>query len=101
MNGVIIYLYPTQSVQVMCKNPVCNKYYPSTLPISTHVHQIINSFILKDSFQQMGIFLNIHYYTSQFFLIWKKIIFENFIISENNRISVELAKVLWYYAFNC
>jgi hypothetical protein len=34
-------------------------------------------------------------------LIWKKIIFENFNISENNIISVELAKVLGYMFTDC
>ncbi len=32
------------------------------------------------------------YYPLQYFLIWKKIIFENFNISENNIISVKLAR---------
>jgi hypothetical protein len=41
-----------------------------------------------------GIFLNIHYFPLQYFLIRKQIILENFSISENNIISVELAKVL-------
>jgi hypothetical protein len=39
-------------------------------------------------------FLNIHYCPSQYFLIWKKLLFENLNISDNNIISVELAKVL-------
>jgi hypothetical protein len=40
------------------------------------------------------IFLNIHYFPSQYFFDLKEIIFENFNISENNIISVELGKVL-------
>jgi hypothetical protein len=45
----------------------------------------------------MKYFLNIHYYLSQYFFdLEKNIIFENFNISENNLISVELAKVLGY-----
>jgi len=36
-------------------------------------------------------FLNIHYYFYNFFLMWKKIIFEIFNIFENNIVSVELA----------
>jgi hypothetical protein len=39
------------------------------------------------------IFLNIHYYLSQYFLIWKKYFFEFFSIFENNIINVKLAKV--------
>jgi len=42
----------------------------------------------------MEIFLNIHYYRSQYFLFFdlEDIIFENFNIFENNIISVALAK---------
>jgi hypothetical protein len=42
----------------------------------------------------MEIFLNIHYYRSQYFLFFdlEDVIFENFNISENNIISVALAK---------
>jgi hypothetical protein len=40
------------------------------------------------------IFLNILYFPSKFIFNLKKVIFENFNISENNIISVELAKVL-------
>jgi len=40
------------------------------------------------------IFLNIHYYPSQYFFDLEEIIFEIFNISESNIISVELAKVL-------
>jgi hypothetical protein len=42
----------------------------STLAISTHVCWIINSFLKFISTNE--IFLNIHYYPSQYFLIWKK-----------------------------
>jgi hypothetical protein len=38
-----------------------------------------------------GIFLNIHYYPSQYFFDLEEIFFEIFNISENNIISVELA----------
>ncbi len=42
----------------------------------------------------MEIFLNIHYYPSQYFFDLEEIIFENFNILENNIItSVKLAKV--------
>jgi len=37
-----------------------------------------------------------HYFPSQHFFDLEEIIFENFIVSENNIISVELAKVLGY-----
>ncbi len=49
----------------------------------------------------MEIFLNIHYYRSQYFLFFdlEDVIFENFNISENNIISVTLAKVLRYIIF--
>jgi len=40
------------------------------------------------------IFLNILHFPSKYFFDLEKIIFENFNISENNIISVELAKVL-------
>ncbi len=40
------------------------------------------------------IFLNIHYYLSQYFLLWKKYFFGNFDIYEHNIISVEFTKVL-------
>jgi hypothetical protein len=42
----------------------------------------------------MEIFLNIHYYCSQYFLFFdlEDVIFENFNIFENNIISVALAK---------
>jgi hypothetical protein len=41
-----------------------------------------------------GIFLNVHYFSFPIFFDLKEIQFENFNISENNIISVELAKVL-------
>jgi hypothetical protein len=41
-----------------------------------------------------GILLNIHSYPSQYFFDLEEIVFENFNNSENNMISVELAKVL-------
>jgi hypothetical protein len=42
-------------------------------------------------------FLNIHYFPSQFFFNLEEILFENYFnISENNMISVELAKLLRY-----
>jgi hypothetical protein len=42
--------------------------------------------------------LSIHYFSFEkyIYLIWKKLFFENFNISENNIISVKLAKVLGY-----
>jgi hypothetical protein len=43
-----------------------------------------------------GIFLKIQAFPSQYFLIWKGIIFENFNIYENNIMNLELAKVLGY-----
>jgi uncharacterized membrane protein YobD (UPF0266 family) len=39
-----------------------------------------------------GILQNIHYYLSQYFFDLEEMIFENFNISENNIISVELAQ---------
>ncbi len=47
-----------------------------------------------------GIFLNIHYFPSQHFLIWKKWFMKNFNFYENNIISVELAKVPRYCYVN-
>ncbi len=43
------------------------------------------------------VFLNIHYYHSQYFFYLEEIMFENCNISENNIISVELPKVLGYW----
>ncbi len=40
---------------------------------------------------------NILYFPSIFFGSFKEVFFENFNISTNNVISVEAAKVLWYY----
>ncbi len=40
---------------------------------------------------------NIHYFSSQYFFDLEGIVYENFNISENNIISVELAKVLGYH----
>jgi hypothetical protein len=49
--------------------------------------------MMPNQFSTHGIFLNIHYFPSQIFLmIWMKMFFENFNIYENNIISVELAK---------
>jgi phosphorylcholine metabolism protein LicD len=45
-----------------------------------------------------GIFLNIHYYPSQYFFDLGEIKFENLNISENNIISAKLAKVISRYA---
>jgi hypothetical protein len=50
--------------------------------------------ILKFSFQQIGIFLNYSLLSFTIFFDLEEIISENFNISENNIISVELAKVL-------
>jgi hypothetical protein len=47
---------------------------------------------LKKLITKNEIFLNINYYPSQYFFDLGKIIFENFNISENNIISVELAQ---------
>jgi len=65
--------------------------YRSTLAISTHVHQIINSF-WKIHFNKW----NIPKYPLLSFTIFfdsERNIFENFSISENKIISVQLAKV--------
>jgi hypothetical protein len=79
--------------------PKCATHYGSTLAISTHVCWIINfeNFIST----KFEIFLNIHYYPSQYFFDLEEIIFENFNNSENNVISVELAKVLGYCQDQC
>ncbi len=58
---------------------------------------------MKNSFSTNEIFLNIHYYPSQFFFnyfFWfgRNKILKIFNISENNIISVKLAKVLLGYA---
>jgi hypothetical protein len=45
---------------------------------------------LKHPFSANGIVLNIHYFPSQYFFDLKEIIFENFNISENNIVGVEL-----------
>jgi hypothetical protein len=47
-----------------------------------------------------GIYLNLHYFSSQYFFDLEEMIFENFNISENNVINVELAKVLVYSTIN-
>jgi len=67
-------------------------YYRSTsFAISTPVHSLI---INSEKFISTNeIFLNIQYYLSQYFFIWTFIYFENFNISENNVISVKLAKI--------
>jgi len=76
--------------------------YRTTLALSTHVHRIINSF-WKIHFNKC----NIPKYALLSFTIFfdlKEIIFENFNISENNIISVKLAKVLGYIpcgSFKC
>jgi hypothetical protein len=50
---------------------------------------------LKTFISTNGIFLNIHYFSfTTIFFDLEEIVFENFKISENNIISVELAKVL-------
>jgi hypothetical protein len=59
-------------------------------------HMSIKSFINYETFiSTSGIFLNIHYFLSfTIFFDLEEINFETFNISENNIISVELAKVL-------
>jgi hypothetical protein len=53
-----------------------------------------NNFLILISTNE--IFLNIHYLSFTIFFDLEEIIFENFNISENNIISVELAKALGY-----
>jgi hypothetical protein len=53
------------------------------------IEQLINFEIFIST---NGIFLNIRYFPSQYFFDLEEIIFENFNISENNIVSVKLAK---------
>jgi hypothetical protein len=58
------------------------KEYRNTLAISTHVHRRKNKLINFEIFiSTNGIFLNIHYYASQYFFDLEEIIVENFNIS--------------------
>ncbi len=68
--------------------------YCSTLAILAHVCWIIINF--GKFISTNGIFLNILYYPSQFIFYLEEIIFENFNNSEDDIISVELAKALGY-----
>jgi hypothetical protein len=67
----------------------------STLAISTHVHQMINWF-WNIHFNKWNIF-KYPLFSFTIFFDFKEIILENIKISENNIISVELAKVLGYF----